>query len=220
MTYAIRILLADDHPLFRQGLRRLLADHPRVQIVGEAADAHEAVQLARTLQPDIVLMDLHMPGGGLEATRTLQAELPQVNVIVLTISEEAENLFAALRAGAKGYLLKACDFDQLLRSLETVNAGHAALTPEMTTKLIGQFRNGDTAPPEPPRPARGRRELSERELEILRLVAQGASNRQIANQLYLSENTVRTHLAHILDKLGLENRVQAAAYALRHGLVS
>jgi two-component system nitrate/nitrite response regulator NarL len=216
----IRVLLADDHTLFRQGLRRLLADHPRLKIVGEAANADEAVREARRLKPDVILMDLHMPGGGgIEATRILRGELPNVGVLMLTVSENEEDLLAALRAGAKGYILKTSDFDQLLRSLDTVAAGQAALAPEMTTKLLTQLSTDDAAPG-PRRRTEPHHQLSERELEILKLIAEGASNRQIAGQLYLSENTVRTHLVHILGKLGLENRVQAAAYALRNGLAS
>jgi two-component system nitrate/nitrite response regulator NarL len=216
----LRLLLADDHTLFRQGLRRLLADHSRLVVVGEAASAEEVLRQARALRPDIVLMDVHMPGSGIEATRQLRAELPDIHVLVLTISEDEEDLRAALLAGANGYLLKSSDFDQLLTSLDRLAAGHAAASPEILTKLVQQLRQDEA--PAPPARRRGetRRELSEREREILALIAQGASNRQIAQQLYLSENTVRTHLAHILEKLGLENRVQAAAYALRHGLVN
>jgi DNA-binding NarL/FixJ family response regulator len=213
-------LLADDHTLFRQGLCHLLADHPRLKIVGEAATADEAVRQARRLHPDVVLMDLHMPGGGgIEATRILHAEMPDLGILILTVSENEEDLLAALRAGAKGYILKTSDFDQLLRSLDAVAAGQAALAPEMTTKLLTQL-SSDQAGAGPRRRAEPHHSLSERELEILRLIAQGASNRQIAGQLYLSENTVRTHLVHILGKLGLENRVQAAAYALRNGLAT
>ena len=218
MSERLRLLLADDHTLFRQGLRRLLADHPRLSIVGEAADADEAVRQARELEPDIVLMDLHMPGGGgIAATKTLRATLPNLNVLILTISEDQEDLRAALLAGANGYLLKSSDFDQLLGSLDRIAQGQAATSPEMLTKLVLQMR-ADELPAAPRRRGEPRRELSDRELEILGLIAQGSSNRQIAQQLYLSENTVRTHLAHILEKLGLENRVQAAAYALRNGL--
>jgi two-component system nitrate/nitrite response regulator NarL len=216
---AIRVLLADDHTLFRQGLRYLLAEHPRLKIVGEAADAEQAVAEARRLQPDVVLMDIHMPrGGGIEATRILRSELPDVGVLILTMSETEEDLLAALRAGARGYILKTSDLDQLLRSIETVAAGQASLGPEMTTKLLTQLSADENAAAR--RRVEPHQQLSERELEILKLIAQGASNRQIAAQLYLSENTVRTHLVHILGKLGLENRVQAAAYALRNGLVS
>jgi two-component system, NarL family, nitrate/nitrite response regulator NarL len=217
----VRVLLADDHTLFRQGLRHLLADHPRLKIVGEASDAGEAVRMAQRLRPDVILMDLHMPGGGgIEATRILRGDMPDVSVLILTVSENEEDLLGALRAGAKGYILKTSDFDQLLRSLDTVASGQAALAPEMTTKLLTQLSTDEPAPTGGRRRGEPGHQLSERELEILKLIAEGASNRQIANQLYLSENTVRTHLVHILGKLGLENRVQAAAYALRNGLAS
>jgi DNA-binding NarL/FixJ family response regulator len=216
----IRLLLADDHTLFRQGLRSLLANHARLRIVGEAADTQDAIRQARRLKPDIILMDLHMPGGGgLEATRTLRAELPDISIVILTVSESEEDLLASLRAGAKGYLLKTSEFDQLLRSLDLIVEGQPSLPREMSTRLLLQLSNDQAAPATRSR-SEMRGELSERELEILRLVAQGTSNRQIARQLFISENTVRTHLAHILDKLGLENRVQAAAYALRNGLAS
>jgi two-component system, NarL family, nitrate/nitrite response regulator NarL len=216
MADPIRLLLADDHTLFRQLLRGALADQPRFTIVGEAQDSAEAIRQAQALKPDIVLMDLHMPGGGgVEATRVLRAQVPDIRVVVVTASEDEDDLVAALRAGARGYFLKSASLEQLIQSLETIAQGQAALTPEVTTKLLSHLSK-DEPSTSAPRP--GDAALNERELEILRLVAEGASNRLIANQLYLSENTVRTYLAHILEKLGLENRVQAAAYALRNGI--
>jgi DNA-binding NarL/FixJ family response regulator len=216
MADPIRLLLADDHTLFRQLLRGALADQPRFTIVGEAQDSAEAIRQAQALKPDIVLMDLHMPGGGgVEATRVLRAQVPDIQVVVVTASEDEDDLVAALRAGARGYFLKSASLEQLIQSLETIAQGQAALTPEVTTKLLSHLSK-DEPSTSAPRP--GDAALNERELEILRLVAEGASNRLIANQLYLSENTVRTYLAHILEKLGLENRVQAAAYALRNGI--
>jgi DNA-binding NarL/FixJ family response regulator len=217
MATPIRLLLADDHTLFRQLLRGALSDQPRFEIVGEARDSAEAISQARALRPDIVLMDLHMPGGGVQATRTLRDELPAVQVVVVTASEDEGDLIAALRAGARGYFLKSTSFEQLIESLETIASGQATLMPEVTTKLLTHLSRDD-ATEAASRPADTAPALNERELEILRLVAEGASNRAIANQLYLSENTVRTYLAHILEKLGLQNRVQAAAYALRNGI--
>jgi two-component system nitrate/nitrite response regulator NarL len=217
MANPIRLLLADDHTLFRQLLRGALADQPRFAIVGEAQDSAEAIRQAHSLKPDIVLMDLHMPGGGgVDATRVLRTELPDVQVVVVTASEDEDDLIAALRAGARGYFLKSASLEQLIQSLETIATGQAALTPEVTTKLLSHLSKDEpsTSGSRPGATAA----LNERELEILRLVAEGASNRLIANQLYLSENTVRTYLAHVLEKLGLENRVQAAAYALRNGI--
>ncbi len=218
MADAIRLLLADDHALFRQLLRGALADNPRFEIVGEAQDTDETLRQARRLRPSIVLMDLHMPGaGGVEATRILHAEMPAVQVVVVTASEDEDDLIAALRAGARGYFLKSASFEQLIDSLETIARGQAALTPEVTTKLLSLLSK-DEPGENAVRAVDPTTALNERELEILRLVAEGASNRAIAHQLYLSENTVRTYLAHILEKLGLENRVQAAAFALRHGI--
>jgi two-component system NarL family response regulator len=218
MQDSIRLLLADDHALFRQLLRGALTDQPQFEIVGEAKDTDETLRQARRLRPNIVLMDLHMPGaGGVEATRVLHAELPAVQVVVVTASEDEDDLIAALRAGARGYFLKSASFEQLIDSLQTIARGQAALTPEVTTKLLSLISKDDPSG-SLARPVDPTTVLNERELEILRLVAEGASNRAIANQLYLSENTVRTYLAHILEKLGLDNRVQAAAFALRNGI--
>jgi two-component system nitrate/nitrite response regulator NarL len=218
MANPIRLLLADDHTLFRQLLRGALADQPRFAIVGEAKDSAEAIRQAHSLKPDIILMDLHMPGaGGVEATRELRTALPEVQVVVVTASEDEDDLIAALRAGARGYFLKSASLEQLIQSLETIATGQAALTPEVTSKLLSHLSK-DEPSTSGSRPGAAVAALNERELEILRLVAEGASNRLIANQLFLSENTVRTYLAHVLEKLGLENRVQAAAYALRNGI--
>jgi DNA-binding NarL/FixJ family response regulator len=216
MGSPIRLLLADDHLLFRQILRRSLAGHARFEVIGEAADTNETIRQAHSLRPDMVLMDLEMPGdGGVAATRTLRAQMPGVEVVIVTGSEEQADLRAALAAGAKGYVLKSSDFDALIASLEALAEGEAAVMPDLSPAagMGGIGRAGGS---------RGDRfaELSERELQVLRLLAEGTSNRMIASQLCLSENTVRTYVAHILEKLGLENRVQAAAYALRNGLVS
>jgi two-component system, NarL family, nitrate/nitrite response regulator NarL len=209
----IRLLLADDHTLFRQVLRRSLAGHARFEVVGEAADTEAAIREAQSLRPDMVLMDLEMPGdGGVAATRTLRAQMPSVEVVIVTGSEEQADLRAALAAGAKGYVLKSSDYGALIASLEALAEGGPAALPDLTpaAAVSGPVAGGG-----------GRYgELSEREMQVLRLLAEGASNRLIASQLCLSENTVRTYVAHILEKLGLENRVQAAAYALRSGLVT
>src|SRR5581483_10570670 len=190
MGDAIRLLLADDHTLFRQILRRSLAGHPRFEVVGEAADTDETVRQARSLRPDMVLMDLEMPGdGGVAATRTLRAEMPALEVVVVTGSEEQEDLQAALEAGARGYVLKSSNYEALIQSLVAIAEGQAVAPPNLA---------GPAPHPAPPAARAARRErqteLSERELEVLRLLAGGASNRQIADQLYLSENTVRTYV--------------------------
>lgn len=220
MADTIRLVVADDHQLFRDLLRRALANHPRLQIVGEAQDTQAAIRCAQELRPDIVVMDLDMPGaGGVAATQILRAALPDTEIIVVTGSDDDEDLIAALRAGAKGYVLKTAGLADLLQSLEAIAAGQAALSPDVTAKILAHLAR-PAAGPAPARPAGPGGELSERELEVLRLVATGATNRQIAERLFLSENTVRTYLAHILEKLDLENRAQAAAYAVRNGLVS
>jgi DNA-binding NarL/FixJ family response regulator len=220
MADTIRLVLADDHQLFRDLLRRALVNHPRLQIVGEAQDTQTAIRRAQELRPDIVVMDLNMPGGGgVVATQALRAALPDTEIIVVTGSDDDDDLIAALRAGAKGYVLKTAGLADLLQSLEAIAAGQAALSPSVTAKLLAHLTRPDAAPG-PTRPAGPGGELSERELEVLRLVATGATNRQIAEQLYLSENTVRTYLAHILEKLNLDNRAQVAAYAVRNGLAS
>jgi len=220
MADMIRLVLADDHQLFRDLLRRALANHPRLQIIGEAQDTQAAIRCAQELRPDIVVMDLNMPGGGgVTATQTLRASLPDTEIIIVTGSDDDEDLVAALRAGAKGYVLKTSGLADLLESLEAIAAGQAALSPGVTAKLLAQLAKAD-ATPSTARPSGPGGELSERELEVLQLVATGATNRQIAEKLYLSENTVRTYLAHILEKLNLENRAQVAAYAVRNGLAS
>jgi DNA-binding NarL/FixJ family response regulator len=217
MASVTRVIVVDDHALFRQVVRQAFAQHPSIQVVGEAADAEEALPLVRRLQPNIVLMDLGLPGmDGVEATRRLRADLPGVEILVVTASEDQADLVAALHAGAKGYLLKTTDFQQLVRSVEALSVGQGFLSPRATVQLldhlrqapaVGGGRTGELVP-----------ELNERELQIVRLVADGASNRQIGDQLCLSENTVRTYLTEVLAKLGLENRVQLAMYALQHGL--
>ncbi len=216
MPDPIRILVVDDHALFRQIVRQAFVAHPSLRVVGEAGDAEQALALARRLQPHVVLMDLGLPGiDGVEATRRLWTELPSVQVLAVSASDEQASLLAVLEAGAKGYVLKTNDAEQLVSSVEAIAAGKGFLSAAMTDKLLDHLREvpaaalaPDTSPPE----------LGERELQILRLITEGASNRQIGDELCLSENTVRTYLTDILAKLGLENRVQLAMYALRHGL--
>lgn len=210
----MRILIADDHALVRRGLRSLLEAHG-VEVVGEAQNGREALELARTGLPDIVLMDLTMPVmNGLIATRLISAELPQVKVVVLTASEADDDLFDALKSGAQGYMLKSLEPHQFFDLLGAVAGGRPALTPWLASKLLSEFSR--------PTPARQAGEaLTEREQEVLELLVQGVmSNRELAEQLVLSENTIRFHIKNILAKLHLRNRAQVAAYALRHGLVN
>ena len=211
----MRVLLADDHALFRDGLRSLL-EARGIEVVAEARTGREAVELARRHQPDLVLMDLAMPElGGLAATRLISADLPAVKVVVLTASEDDADLFEAIKSGAQGYLLKNLEAEELFRLLEGVTRGEPALTPGLARKLLGEF-----ARPASERAGRAPDALTEREREVLELLVQGiTSNRDLAERLVVSENTVKYHLRNILDKLHLQNRAQVVAYALRHRLV-
>ncbi len=211
-----RILLADDHALFRRGLAGLLAAQPDFEVVGQAGNGKEVLELARELMPDLILMDIFMPEqDGLEATRRLKAELPYVRVVVLTISEKEETLFKAVKAGAQGYLLKGIEPPELFEMLRGLGRGEAALSRGLAAKILKEFsRREPQAQPEEACLTR----LTAREREVLTHVSQGLTNKQVAVQLGVSENTVRSHLRNILEKLHLENRVQAAIFASRHNL--
>lgn len=213
----LRVLVADDHGLFRQGLIGLMKTRPDlVRVVGEAATGREAVALACQLLPDVVLLDIQMPDGdGLQAAAQIRRTLPQVAVVMLTASELDEHLYQAVRLGAAGYLLKTLDAEELFELLAGVAQGEAALTRVMAARVLKGIASRAAGSGE-----EGREALTERELGVLRLVAKGASNSQIAGELCVSVNTVKVHLHNILDKLRLHNRTQAAAYALRAGLVS
>lgn len=215
----IRLLIVDDHNLFRQGLIRILADFPQLDVVGQAADGAEALTLVDALQPDVVLMDLNMPVlSGPDATRRLSASHPATPVIILTVSERDADLFDAIKAGARGYLLKNVGMAELIDAVQRVHAGEAIIAPGMAGRLLDEFRR--TAGPAPAAPAAVEvGDLSAREMEVLRLVAQGMPNREIAAALSLSEHTVKSHLANILAKLHLRSRAHAAAYAVQAGLV-
>lgn len=215
----IRLLIVDDHNLFRQGLIRILEDFPQLHVVGQAADGAEALALVDPLQPDVVLMDLNMPNlSGPDATRRLSASHPATPVIILTVSERDEDLFDAIKAGARGYLLKNVGMAELIDAVQRVHAGEAIVAPSMAVRLLDEFRKvAEQAPAESLSVAVDG--LSEREVEVLRLVAQGLPNREIADILSLSEHTVKSHLANILAKLHLRSRAHAAAYAVQAGLV-
>ncbi len=211
----MRVLIADDHQLFRDGLRSLL-EARGIDVVGEAKNGREAFELAAKLHPDVVLMDLTMPEvNGLAATRLISAEIPEVKVVMLTASEDDADLFEAIKSGAQGFLLKNLASDQFFSLLEGVARGEPALTPALARKLLTEFAR----PPSTSRPASEPDELTEREQEVLDLLVQGVtSNRELAERLVVSENTVKYHLRNILDKLHVQNRAQVVAYALRHGL--
>ncbi len=212
----MKIVIADDHALFRDSLRSLLAARD-LEVIGEAKNGKEAIELAWKLKPDVILMDLMMPEmDGLEATKRLAAELPDVKVIVLTASDDEANLFEAIKAGAKGYLLKDLEADRFFSLLEGVAQGEPALTPSLARKLLDEFARPKPAAREEYDPDA----LTEREQEVLELMVDGiTSNRRLASELGVSENTVKFHVRNILDKLHLHNRAQVVAYALKHRLV-
>ncbi len=213
MTDAIRILISDDHTIVREGLRALFATEPGIEVVGEAADGVEAVDKARALQPDVILLDMVMPRkDGLGAIADIMRDNPKARILVLTSFAEDEKVFPAIKAGALGYLLKDASPQELLQAIRNVQRGEASLHPTIARKLIREL----SAPPPDLKPTVD--PLTEREVEVLRLVAQGLSNDDIAGRLVVSERTVRTHVSNILDKLHLANRTQAALYALREGL--
>ena len=216
----IRILLIDDHTLFRSGLKLLLRRQSDFEVVAEAADGVEGLKRARELQPDVILLDLNMPGlSGLEVLQILAQDLPECAVIVLTVSEEGDELAAALRCGARGYLVKNTDADTLVQAIRRAAAGEPAIDPAMTAKLIEQFRQqgGLRAEPSPP-PATQRSRLTPREMQVAQLLARGASNKVIANNLGVTESTVKIHVQNVLKKLNLTSRVQIAVYMVEHGL--
>jgi DNA-binding NarL/FixJ family response regulator len=213
----LRILLVDDHALFRKAIISLLGEAAEFSVVGEAATGQEALEQARKLQPDLILMDLSMPEmDGLEATRRIKAENPEVRIVILTIEEEDQNLFEAVKSGAQGYLLKKVEPAVLYDTLRRVSRGEASLSGVMAARLMEEFmRQAGQRDQTGPQAT----DLSGREREVLALVAQGKSNKEIAAAMVIAENTVKNHLKSILEKLHLQNRVQAATYALRQGLV-
>jgi DNA-binding NarL/FixJ family response regulator len=212
----IKIVVADDHKLFRQGLIGLMRAHDDlVEVVGEAASGQEAVQLAHQLRPDVILMDIQMPDGdGLKATRQIREMLPEVAVVILTASESDQHLYEAVRLGASGYLLKDLDAAELFELLIGVTHNEVAMTRAMASRLLKIMANNEG------RDSGVENDLTEREIEVLHLLAQGASNPQIAEELVITVNTVKSHISHILTKLQLENRTQAAAYAVQKGIIA
>ena len=210
---AIKVVVADDHPVVREGLRSFLASRPGLDVVGEAADADGLVAAAEELQPDVVLVDLMMPGGGIEAIHRLQSLDAPPRALVLTSFAGDDQVIPALRAGAAGYLLKDVDPVDLEAAIRTVHAGGALLDPSVAARVIDEVR-APTGPPDDDRLGR----LTPREREVLAALARGRSNREIAAELFVSEKTVKTHVSSVLSKLRVNDRTQAALYAVRHGL--
>ena len=210
----IRILIADDHTLFREGLRSLLASVADAEAVGEAATGQEAIDQAMALQPDVVLMDIQMPGiNGIEATRRIVGTSPHIGVIVVTMFEDDDSVFAAMRAGARGYVLKGADQEEMLRTIRSVARGEALFGPAIARRLMGYF-----SAPRPVAEPQLFPELTEREREVLGLIAQGCNNEEIARRLVLSQKTVRNHVSNIFSKLQVADRAQAIVRAREAGM--
>lgn len=213
----LRILLVDDHVLLRKGIGALLTAREDMSLVGEAGNGLEAIALARQTAPDVILMDIHMPEcDGLEAVKVIKQEMPRVQIVMLTVSEDDRHLFAAIKNGASGYLLKTLEPSELFSMLEGVRRGEAAISRVLAGKILQEFRQpteGTTSEP------KMRVALTPREREVLQQVVEGTTNKEIAEALFMSEHTVKIHIQNILDKLHLKNRIQMAVYAVQEGLV-
>jgi two-component system, NarL family, response regulator DegU len=214
MSRKIKVLVVDDHRLVREGLTSLLRIHPELEVVGEASDGDEAVAKSRTLEPEVILMDISMPGmNGITATKVIKKEQPEVKVIMLTMLDQEGYVYEAVKAGATGYMLKNTGLEELVKAIKEVLKGGATLHPDAQAQLLKEYvfmarRNNDTYG------------LSDREIEVLQLLADGSSNKEIAAKLFISTQTVKTHIAHIFEKLGVSDRTEAVASALRRGLVT
>ena len=215
----LRVLIADDHPLFRSGLRALLGAVPDTAVVGEATTGKEAIALAAELQPDVIVMDLQMPGvSGIEATRRILDTSPHIGVLVVTMFEDDYSVFAAMRAGAKGYVLKDADEEDMLHAIRAVGKGEAIFSPAVARRVIDFFTGARSEERDRSVPPRAFPELTDREREVLDLIAQGLSNPEIAARLYLSPKTVRNHISNIFAKLQVADRAQAIVRAREAGL--
>ena len=214
----IRVLIVDDHALFRRGLQMVLEGEADIEVVGEASDGHEAIEQAEKATPDVVLMDVRMPKrSGIEATRAIKDMLPSSKILMLTISDEEADLYDAIKAGAAGYLLKEISIEEVAGAVRSVHAGQSLISPSMASKLLNEFaamvkRRDERSQVPGPR-------LTERELEVLKLVAKGMNNRDIGAELFISENTVKNHVRNILEKLHLHSRMEAVVYAVREKLL-
>ncbi|HJR18330.1 MAG TPA: response regulator transcription factor [Actinomycetota bacterium] len=215
---AIRVLIVDDHALFRRGLQMVLEQESDIIVVGEGGDGAEAVSKTQELMPDVVLMDVRMPKrGGIDATKQIKEIAPHVKILMLTISDEEADLYDAIKAGATGYLLKEVSIEEVGAAIRSVQTGQSLISPSMASKLLSEFatmvKRADEkqAAPQP--------RLTDREMEVLKLVAKGRNNRDIAKELFISENTVKNHIRNILEKLHLHSRMEAVVYAVREKLL-
>ena len=214
----VRVLIADDHALFRRGLIMVLESEPDIEVVAEAQDGAEVIAKTEEFVPDVVLMDVRMPKlNGIEAARTIREMVPSVKIVMLTVSDEEDDLFDAIKAGANGYLLKEISIEEVADAIRSVTTGQSLLSPSMASKLLNEFNALAKQADEKPRLAAPR--LTTRELEVLKLVAQGMSNRDVAEQLFIAENTVKNHVRNILEKLQLHSRMEAVVYAVREKLL-
>jgi DNA-binding NarL/FixJ family response regulator len=219
-TEPIRTMIVDDHALFRRGLEMVLEGEPDIDLVGQASDGAEAVEKAAESLPDIVLMDIRMPrSNGIEACRAMKEAAPSAKIVILTISDEEEDLFEAIRAGASGYLLKDIPLDEVADTVRAVHGGQSLINPSMAGKLLTEFaalarRDEEERAQEVPAPR-----LTEREMQVLKLVARGMNNRDIAKELFISENTVKNHVRNILEKLQIHSRMEAVMVAVREKLI-
>jgi DNA-binding NarL/FixJ family response regulator len=213
---AIRVLICDDHALFRRGLVMVLESEDGIEVVAEAEDGEDAVAKAEDAAPDVILMDVRMPKmSGIEATRAIADAVPSAKILMLTVSDEEEDLYEAVKAGATGYLLKEISIEEVANAIRAVTTGQSLISPSMASKLLSEFNNlAKQAQQKVLAP-----KLTDRELQVLKLVAQGLSNREVAEQLFISENTVKNHVRNILEKLHLHSRMEAVVYAVREKLL-
>jgi len=215
---SLRVLVCDDHALFRRGLQMVLEQEDDLELIGEASDGVEVVAKAQELMPDVILMDVRMPKrSGIQAASDIKDALPHVKILMLTISDEEADLYEAIKAGASGYLLKEIPIEEVADAIRSVWAGQSRISPSMASKLLTEFAAISKASAEKPQMPAPR--LTDREMEVLGLVAQGLNNRDIAKQLYISENTVKNHIRNILEKLHLHSRMEAVVYAVREKMI-
>ena len=218
MPRPVRVLIADDHAIFRRGLKTVLGYEAHIELVGEAGDGEEVLRLAEETVPDVILMDVRMPKrSGIEATKVLRDSVPTARIVMLTVSDEDSDLYEAVRAGAVGYLLKEVAIDEIAESVRAVAQGQSLISGLMAAKLLTEFNNLLARSESQPKMAAPR--LTDRELQILRYVAEGKSNKEIGDELFISENTVKNHVRNILEKLHLHSRMEAVMYAVRENLI-